>query len=193
MVKRFLLLFLILVFNNHTANADALSRYEALPLETPPEFSLEDSLGKSLALGDLRGKVVLVNFWAPWCPSCRKEMPSLNRLADYFQDQEVQIVLASSRPFRGENPSNYLLSQSFQFLQSHFDERGQAAQAFGVKGLPTTLFFNPQGKLVGRLVGAAQMDAPEMIDMIQDILHGAAPQPSQTLWERTTYFFKHLF
>ena len=192
-MKHFLWLVLILCFKISMINADALSRYEALYPETPPSFSLKDSLGNVLSLKDLKGKVVLLNFWATWCPACRKEMPSMNRLADYFQGQDVQIVLASSTPFRGEPPSNYLLSQSFQFLQSHLDERGQVAQAFGVKGLPTTLFFDPLGKLVGRLVGAAQMDAPEMVDLIQNILHGNAPKPNLTLWERVTYFFKHLF
>jgi peroxiredoxin len=111
------------------------------------DFTLKDLAGKQWHLKDLQGKVVLVNFWATWCPPCRKEMPDLEAL---YQEKKQQglVVLALSdeeeakvRPFIAEK------GYSFPVLLDH---EGGASKSFVVQGIPKTFLFDRKGRLVSQ-------------------------------------------
>ncbi len=113
------------------------------------DFTLTDLEGKTWTLSELRGKVVVVNFWATWCPPCRKEMPDLEALYDHFKGQGL-IVLAISdedaakvRPFIAERPVTYPIL---------LDPGRKVNDVFRVEGIPKTFVYNREGKLVAQSI-----------------------------------------
>jgi len=113
------------------------------------DFTLTDLEGKNWTLRDLRGKVVLINFWATWCPPCRKEMPDLDALYKRFKDQGLVILaiddeaVAKIKPYLTENPV------SFPIL---LDPGRKVNDAFHIGGIPKSFVFDRQGKLVAQSI-----------------------------------------
>jgi thiol-disulfide isomerase/thioredoxin len=107
------------------------------------DFTLQDFKGKKWTLSSLRGKVVVVNFWATWCPPCRIELPALDRIADHFSSQDLVVLTITD-----EDPMKVfsLLNGKMHFTIL-FDPNHKAATAFHVTGLPKTFVFDRDGKL----------------------------------------------
>jgi peroxiredoxin len=109
------------------------------------DFTLTDLQGRHWTLSQLRGKVVLVNFWATWCPPCRKEMPDLDALSKRFASQGLVVLSISD-----ENPATvtkYLLQHTYDY-PILIDPDRKANEAFHIEGIPQSFVFNRQGKLV---------------------------------------------
>ena len=111
------------------------------------DFTLKDLSGKKVKLSELRGKIVLVNFWATWCPPCRKEMADLDAIYTHFQPEGLVVLSISS-----ENPF-----QVGSFLQgAHYhptvliDDGGKVAKEFHIEGIPRTFVYDREGKLVSQ-------------------------------------------
>ena len=113
------------------------------------DFTLTDLQGKTWSLGQLRGKVVMVNFWATWCPPCQKEMPDLQALYSRFKDQGFVILALSDeeigkvRPFIAQRQITYPIL---------LDAGGKVAEAFRVDGIPKSFVYNREGKLVAQSI-----------------------------------------
>jgi peroxiredoxin len=130
--------------------AEAMARLEAEDVKRQSiDFTLADLQGKEWHLRDLRGKVVLVNFWATWCPPCRKEMPDLQALFDKYKDQGF-IVLAISdedaakvAPFIAERKIGYPVL---------LDPGRRVNEVFAVEGIPKSFVYDRQGKLVAQSI-----------------------------------------
>jgi peroxiredoxin len=113
------------------------------------DFTLTDLNGKTWTLKDLRGSVVLVNFWATWCPPCRKEMPDLEALYRRF-GQKGLVVLAISdeetgkvQPYIAEHPASYPIL---------LDPGRKVNELFHVEGIPKSFVYNREGKLVAQAI-----------------------------------------
>lgn len=135
-----------------------------------PDFSLQDMDEKKYSIKDFRGKVVLVNFWATWCPPCRREMPSLERLYQKLKGKDF-IVLAINQ---FEDPDHVFAytgqlgtDPTFPIL---FDRDSKIAEAYKVAGLPTTYLLDKQGKIRYRAVGGREFDHPEVEKLIQALM-----------------------
>lgn len=113
------------------------------------DFTLSDLNGKSWQLSALRGKVVMVNFWATWCPPCRKEMPDLNMLAHRFATEGL-IVLSLSDEDRPKVAS-YVTSHELTY-PILLDTDGKTAKKFHVEGIPKTFIFDTKGKLAAQSI-----------------------------------------
>ncbi|MEO8661981.1 MAG: family 16 glycoside hydrolase [Bryobacteraceae bacterium] len=113
------------------------------------DFTLADLTGHTWTRSALSGKVVLVNFWATWCPPCRKEMPDLQVLQRRFGDQGL-VVLAVSDEEAGK-VSSYLDGKGYEF-PILLDPAGKAAEAFAVNGIPKTFIFDRRGKLAAQSI-----------------------------------------
>ncbi|MGD8743695.1 MAG: TlpA disulfide reductase family protein [Granulosicoccaceae bacterium] len=129
-----------------------------------PEFELKDIDDQLHRLVDYRGKVVIVNFWATWCPPCRFELPSMEKLWQATQDKDV-VMLAINI---GEDAdtiftftSDYPVS--FPLLM---DRDSTVIQQYPVLGVPTTFVIDPQGRIVYRAVGTREWDDPAIIRAI---------------------------
>lgn len=137
------------------------------PPKALPDVRFIDGDGRDRALADFRGKVVLLNVWATWCVPCRKEMPTLDRLQSTLGGADFQVIALSIdrkgldvvRKFYGE--------VGIRHLDMHLDSSGKAARELGAVGLPTTLLIDRAGREIGRLVGPAEWDTPEMIAFIR--------------------------
>jgi peroxiredoxin len=158
--------------------ADAGEGLTPLPEPVPaPAFTLSGLDGRSHALGDYAGRVVIVNFWASWCPPCRAEMPSLNRAWAELQGKGVAMLAinaaedrAAVAAFVGDHPI------AFPVL---LDSDGEAGTRWAVKGLPTTFVIDRAGRIVYRVIGDREWDDPALIDQLLEL---AAPDsPAQTI------------
>jgi thiol-disulfide isomerase/thioredoxin len=140
------------------------------PPRNAPDFSLPDMDGELHTLQDYRGKVVLINFWATWCPPCRREMPALERLYSKLGG-EAFAVLAINQWEDADHVFAYMgdlnVIPSFPIL---FDPESRVAEEFGVKGLPTSFLLDRQGRVVFRAVGGRAFDHPEVEQTIRSLM-----------------------
>ncbi len=137
-----------------------------LPQRPPaPELALEDMEGRMHRLADYRGQVVIVNFWATWCPPCRREMPSMERAWRRLDEGPVMMLAVNV----GEDEDTVFrftadYPVSFPLL---LDRDGEAVSAWPVRGLPTTFVVDPQGRLAYRAIGGRDWDATELIERLR--------------------------
>ncbi len=135
-----------------------------------PELQFTDSEGKPGTLAEFRGKVVLLNLWATWCLPCRKEMPTLDRLQASLGSPDFEVVTLSIDRGGPEVVKKFYAEIGIQHLAIHIDTSSKAGFALATAGLPTTLLIDRQGQEIGRLVGPAEWDAPDMIAFLKSII-----------------------
>jgi len=168
-----LVLFLFgISINNLYAQEIELS-HKASPLKAPipaKNFSLSDTDENTHRLSDLSGKVIVVNFWAVWCPPCREEMPSLERLRRKLADKPV-VILAINQGEDAEQILSYLWGldpvPEFPIL---LDSDMKVSSSWGVTGLPTTYIVDKKGNIVYRMIGGREFDHPEIVKVIEKLL-----------------------
>ena len=117
-----------------------------------PDFQYQNADGQSASLSDLRGKPVLINFWATWCFPCRIEIPYILQVYDKWSDKGLMLLTINT----GESPSRvgeFMQSQGFSFPVL-LDIRGSIAQSYNIVGLPTTFFSDKDGIIQDVKVGA---------------------------------------
>ena len=133
--------------------------------EPAPNFQLRDLEGRLVALSDLRGKVVLLNFWATWCGPCRVEMPAMEELYRMFARKDFEILAVSTdaegvsitRPFQKEN------RLTFPILH---DPDYRVGLTYGARSLPMTFMVDRQGIIRHQIFGARDWGAPEAQQLV---------------------------
>lgn len=134
----------------------------------PFAISFTDSNHNELNLAQFKGKPVVLNFWATWCPVCVKRMGTLNSFAKKFQDKGG-VVLAVSEDRGGLNTVRaYFARHNYSNLDIYLDNTGQLMHAFEAGGLPTSVFIDAEGKEVGRLVGGVDWENPQIDALIEE-------------------------
>lgn len=141
-----------------------------LPRPAAKDFALKDLDGKTQRLADYRGKVVLVNFWGSWCPPCRREMPSMERIyqtlkAEPFavlainQSESLNLVFA----FTGEiDPA-----PTFPML---LDSDSAVSNKWGVLGLPMSFIVDKQGRIAYRAMGGREFEHPNIEKKLRELI-----------------------
>ncbi len=135
-----------------------------------PEVSFEDADGQRHLLADFEGKVVLLNLWATWCVPCRAEMPTLDRLQARLSGDAFQVVPLSIDRKGPETVQAFYAEIEIEQLDLWIDPSGQAARTLGAVGLPTTILIDRQGRELGRLIGPAEWDSPDMVAFFEQII-----------------------
>lgn len=133
-----------------------------------PAFSLPALDGTRIESGDLKGRVVLLNFWATWCGPCKEEMPSLERLRQKFPADQLQILAVTTE----NRPQE--IEAFWKQLDLHFevllDEQEELSQALMVRNLPTTILVDAHGKIRGRVMGPRAWDEPDAVAFVKNLI-----------------------
>jgi thiol-disulfide isomerase/thioredoxin len=130
-----------------------------------PAFEAFDLEGNAVALSDLRGRAVMLNFWASWCPPCRIEMPELDRLtANLPPGTAILAVNVTNQEASPQAVRSFLTARGHTFPVA-LDPRGTAADTYRVIALPTNLFISPEGAVTARINGPLSHGA--MVDYLK--------------------------
>jgi len=138
------------------------------PSDGPPAFTAQTLAGESVSLTGLRGRVVLLNFWATWCLECRPEMPVLERLHRELASQGLAVLGINVR----EEPRvirRYAVELGLTFPLV-LDPEGRIQRGYGVVGLPTTFLIGRDGRPVARAIGAREWGSAPARAVIQALL-----------------------
>jgi len=136
------------------------------PAESISTLNLQDMDEEQVDIQSLRGKIVVVNFWATWCPPCRREMTHLEKLYQVTKEQQVEVLAINV----GED-----MDTVFSFINSIepvpsfpilFDTDGTAMERWHVRGLPTTYVVSKKGRIIYKAIGGREFDHPELLDLL---------------------------
>lgn len=144
-----------------------------------PGFSVGSEQGATVQLNDLRGKVILVHFWATWCAPCAEELPTMDDLVRHFPSDDF-VLLAISVDEEGEKAvAEFRKKVSFQF-PVYFDANQKVVDSYGTYKLPESYLVNRQGVVVRKMVGPQDWSSPVWIGEIKQLLnvHGKPDKSS---------------
>ena len=135
-----------------------------------PEFLLpvpEGNPGSPIDSKKLSGSITLLNFWAPWCPPCRQEMPSIQRLHDAMQGYAFRIAAVCT----GEKDATAkaFISREKYTFPVYMDRSGEIGRLLASQGIPTTYILDKDGKAIAGMVGAREYDDPELIALLKEM------------------------
>ena len=139
-----------------------------------PRLEFQDSVGRNLTLENFRGSFILLNVWATWCPPCKQEMPSVNRLVSYFSADDLKILPLSIDVSGVPAVRYFYKSMHLDKLLIYVDPSTKAMQVLSASGIPATVLINRDGLEIGRVIGATKWDAPEIIDQLSKAMGIAA-------------------
>ena len=145
---------------------------EFIPASPPlpaPAVSFVDLTGNTVNLSEFTGKIVLVNLWATWCEPCLREMPSLARMQLRLGDK-ITVVAVSEDRGGSKTVEPFIDKLELKSIKTYLDPKSTAERAFKVQGLPTSFLIDRQGRILGRVEGAAEWDSPELLDILKSFL-----------------------
>ncbi len=138
-----------------------------------PDFSLPDLEGKIVRLSDLRGKVLVLNFWATWCPPCVEEMPSLEKLHRHFQGRPFEVVAVSVDAEGVEKVREFVKKGKLTFRVLH-DRKKTTEHPFGVRGLPISYVLDAKGRMMAGAIGAKDWASKKAYAYFEGLLKDVA-------------------
>ncbi len=130
-----------------------------------PELVLLDMDGVKHDLRAYRGKPVIINFWATWCPPCRRELPSMNRAWKKIKDEGI-VMLAVDVGEDEDTIFTFMADYPIDFTVL-LDSRGEVSAKWPVVGLPTTFVLDKEGRLVYRAIGGREWDEDSLLDKVR--------------------------
>ena len=155
-----------------------LARDRFLPVEVgtaAPGFTATDLEGNPVSLADLRGQVVLLNVWATWCPPCREEMPSMERLYRETGPEGLRVVAVSIDAADGATDSSghpggdiaaFAKEMDLTFTIWH-DPEGQIQRTYRTTGVPESFLIDRNGTIIKKVIGGTEWDSPATIDLVR--------------------------
>ena len=137
-----------------------------------PDFAVPDLSGQAVRLSALRGKVVLLNLWTTWCPPCREEMPSMQRLYERLRDRDFQL-LAVSQDEDGKQVVEPFVKEMRLSFPVLVDPDHQVGDRYGVWGYPETFVIDRTGHVVEREIGPRDWASPEQVASLEALIAAA--------------------
>jgi peroxiredoxin len=160
------------------AAALGLSRIGHGGPELAPDFAVPNLAGQAVRLSGLRGKVVLVNLWTTWCPPCRAEMPSMERLYQRFRGRDFEL-LAVSQDEDGKRVVEPFVKEMKLSFPVLIDPDHQVGDRYRVWGYPETIVVDRDGHIDEHVVGPREWDSPTSVAQIERLLgEGAGIAPA---------------
>ncbi len=143
----------------------------------PVEIRLKDVFGNTVSLSDFRGKIVFLNFWATWCPTCVVEMPSMEKLHRRFKDQNFAVIAVNLQESKAQVKS-FLEKYELSFT-TLLDSKGEVASGFAVRALPTTLVLDKAGRIIGIALGPREWDHQASFALFEYLINSPS-NPGET-------------
>jgi peroxiredoxin len=132
------------------------------------DFELEDLSGNKVKLSSFSGKVVFLNFWATWCPPCREEMPSMQKLHLEFKDKGLEVVAVDIQEDQ-QTVESFFKEHELTFT-GLLDTDGQTAQSYGVRSIPTSYIIDREGNVIAGKVGGRDWFSDEVVGFFDLLL-----------------------
>lgn len=151
--------------------------FASMPDRSPravPNLTFVDDKGAPRNLAQFRGKLVLLNVWATWCPPCRREMPTLERLQGQLGGPDFEVVALSIDRGGRAAVDSFFDEINVQALKVYVDPTTAVRNDLALTAFPTTLLIDRQGREIGRYTGGANWDSPEVVATLRKYL--AAPK-----------------
>ena len=136
-----------------------------------PDVEMLDEAGNKITFEAFRGKVVVFNLWATWCPPCIREMPDLNALQQEFADRDFIVVPVASGKQGREEPAEFLRSRDMMALTTYYDPDSLFLRVFDLETLPTTFVLDRGGVMRGGVIGAADWHSDRAMTLIEALLN----------------------
>lgn len=134
----------------------------------PPDFTLPTLDGKDVSLSDYRGKIVFLNFWATWCPPCKRETPSMEQLYQKFKDQDF-VMLAVDLKENKETVEKFMTANKLTFPVL-LDTKGRVGNAYVVIKIPTTYLIGRKGEVLGKIEGGRDWANEDSFNLFNELL-----------------------
>ena len=134
-----------------------------------PNFTLPNLDNKMISLADYKGKVVLLNIWATWCPPCVEEMPSMEKLYQTFKGQDFEILAVSIDVTGAKDVAPFMKKYKLNF-PALLDPKGSIKVLYQTTGVPESFIIDKQGILVEKVIGARDWANPKFISFFQNLI-----------------------
>ena len=145
----------------------------------PIVIRLQDIHGNPVSLSDFRGKIVFLNFWTTWCPTCLTEMPSMEKLHQKFKNKDFAMVTVNIRE------STAKVAQFFKKFKLTFvallDSTGEVAIGLKIRSIPTTFIIDKGGRAVGFIMGPREWDGKQAVALFEYLTERNAATTKQIL------------
>jgi peroxiredoxin len=168
-MRRLIALLLLLALTATVGCTKKESELAATEGNPAPDFTLKDLSGNPVQLSSLKGKVVLVNFWATWCPPCREEIPSMAKLNQAMQGKKFRM-LAISIDEGGKGAVEEFFKRGGVTLPALLDTDGQVSRRYGTTGVPETFLVDTKGVIRKKVVGGLDWSHPEVIQFLEQLM-----------------------
>ncbi|WP_435088457.1 TlpA family protein disulfide reductase [Candidatus Pelagibacter bacterium nBUS_29] len=166
---RFLILFIFLITN---VAANELSEIKNIvihkDLKTYDNLIFLDKKDQKINIKDFNGSLVLMNFWATWCEPCKEEMPSLDRLQNDPKLNNLKIFVINIEKENLKKVNKFLQELNIKNLEPYFDNPITLAKKLSLRGVPTTVLFNTEGKEFARIMGSIDFDDLKFIEWLKN-------------------------
>ena len=172
MIKRATVCGLIAVFVAVVATAAIAGRAELKPVKgavVAGNFIAQDMNGKPARFSDQRGRIVLLNFWATWCPPCRKEMPAMEQLYQAYKDRGLVVLAVSQDQAPLATVRSFAEALQLSFPVWH-DRDGLAGKQYSVPGVPTSYLIGRDGRIAYKVLGEYDWFSPETRAAVERLL-----------------------
>ena len=165
---RFLILFTFLISN---VLADDLPKIKNIvihkDLKTYDNVIFLDQNDQKINIKDFNGNLILLNFWATWCEPCKEEMPSLDRLQNNSKLSNIKIFPINISQESLKKINDFFKDLNIEYLEPYYDAPTTLAKALSLRGVPTSILFNTEGKEFARIIGSIDFDNLEFIEWLK--------------------------
>ena len=131
------------------------------------EIKLQNTAGRYVRLNDFRGKIVFLNFWTTWCPSCRTEMPAMEKLHRKLFGKNFAMVTVNIKESAAQ-VKKFFKEYKLTFT-ALLDTTGEVSTGFGIRGIPTTFILDKSGTIIGSITGPREWDSKKTVALFEQL------------------------
>jgi thiol-disulfide isomerase/thioredoxin len=137
-------------------------------LKTYDNVIFLDQNDQKINIKDFNGNLILLNFWATWCEPCKEEMPSLDRLQNNSKLSNIKIFPINISQESLKKINDFFKDLNIEYLEPYYDAPTTLAKALSLRGVPTSILFNTEGKEFARIIGSIDFDNLEFIEWLKN-------------------------